>query len=213
MIYGYYHFLQAKDIVKADIGLIIDTSAEFDEDDFIPLKEFVGKLAGRYNISAEENRIGALLFSDERWKTIPLNKYLNSTAFANNLRNVALMNSVTSVDEQLKLAYQRLFSPEGSSRVGVPKLMVLLTHENSLKVVNQAALKEAMRPIKESGIRVLIVAVGHANTFPFSNTIIRTKEDLFLVPQLRNALEDNFLKAITNGSMTTIGRFLSVFHC
>ncbi len=190
---------------RADIGFIMDTSAEINVEDFGPLKELVSKLAQRYNISFDNNRVGALLFSNEKWRTIPLDQHLNSTLFGKYLKDITLMNSVTSIDEQLKLAYKNLFSPEGSSRMGVPKVIVLITHENSLNSLDKSALEEAMRPIKESGIRILIAAVGNGNNIPISNTIIGTKDDLFMVPDFQNALEENFLSAFANASVTTIG--------
>ena len=199
-----------KPAVKADIGIVIDTSAEFNPVEFGPLKDFVTELAERYQISRDANRVGALLFSDEKWQTIPLDQYFDSTEFRNSFNNVSLMNSVTTIDEQLNLAYKKLFSAEGSSRIGVPKIVLLVTHENSLQNIDQVALEKAMRPLKESGIRVMIAAVGKNNTLPAKNSIELMDAAVFLVPAVEDALEDNFLSAITNGSMTTIGMSMYV---
>eukprot|EP00794_Sanderia_malayensis_P005383 gene5383-6056_t len=190
---------------SADIAFIMDTSLEIHENEFDVLKILVTKLAGGYIVSSPENRVGALLFSDEKWHTIPFHQYANSTKFGGVLKRFILMNSVTPIEKQLKLAYENLFSPSGSSRAGVPKVIVLITHEESLKRLDRSALEEVMRPIQESGIRVLVASVGQSKSIPFNDVLTRRKEDVFMVSDFRKTLNDDFLNAFLNASMIIIG--------
>ena len=190
-----------------DIGIVIDSAIDFYPRDLIELQEFVASLAQRYNVSRDRNRVGALFFSDEKWKSIQLNKFFNAPEFSSRLKSYLLMNNFNTVAEQLKLAYEKLLGPKAGARISVPKVIVLLTHERSLRSMNRTALVAAMKPIEMSGIRVIVTVVGKSNHFPFIRNIVKKSSDVLMVPSLADALQTNFLNAITKESMNAAGEY------
>lgn len=190
----------------ADIGVIIDTPFDFKIQDFGALQQIVVNLAETYNSSQFSNRIGTLFFSNERWKTMPLNEYFRTKEFENTLKGYQLMNNVESVEEKLKLVYDKLLGPNSGARVDVPKLIILLTHENALQNVNPEALVESMKPIEKAGIRVIVGAVGKTAKFPHIKQIIKSSAEIFTVANITDALQLKFAKAISDSSVNMIGK-------
>ena len=189
----------------ADIGVIIDTSISFNPGEFNALKQLVSNLAGAFNISKKANRLGALFFSDERWTTIPLNKYFTASDFQKKLQEYQLMNNLDSVEEQLKLVYDMLLGPQSGARINVPKVIIMITHENALRGINPDALIESMKPIEKAGIRVVVAAVGKNNHFPSIMNMIKNSSDIYLVPRAADVINAEFAKSVSEKSMDIIG--------
>ena len=195
---------------RADIGVIIDTSVDFNPEDFDELKRIVGNLAEAFNTSRSANRVGALFFSNERWETIPLNKYFTASDFQKKLQDYQLMNNLDSVDKQLKLAYDMLLGPQKGSRIDAPKVIILLTHENALQAMSPDDLAKSMKPIEKAGIGVFVAAVGKKNNFPSITKLIKSSSDIYMVPSLSDALNGEFAKAVSQQSMNIVGRLLAI---
>lgn len=191
---------------RADIGVIIDTSVNFHPQDFDALQQLVVNLAKAQNTSISSNRIGALFFSNERWTTIPLNNYITAEEFQKKLKEHQLMNNLDSVEEQLKMVYDQLLGPQRGSRIEVPKLIILLTHENALRTMNPDALIESMKPIEKAGIRVVVAAVGENNHLPTIKGLIKSTSDIYMVTSVSDILKVKFAKAIAKRSNEIIGK-------
>ena len=191
---------------RADIGVIIDTSVDFNPGEFNKLKQLVGNLAEAFNTSQGTNRLGAMLFSNEQWMTMPLNKYFTAPEFQKKLYDYQLMNNLDSVEEKLKLVYDKLLGPQNGARIDVPKVVILLTHENTLRNMNPEALAKSMKPIEKGGIRVVIAAIGKRNNFPSIMQMIKSSDDIFMVPSITDALGSKFAKAVSEQSMNIVGK-------
>ena len=165
----------------------------------------MGNLAESFNASQHRNRIGALFFSNERWKTIPLNSYFSAAKFEKSLKSYQLMNNLDSLSEQLNLVYNKLLGPQKGSRIDAPKLIFLLTHESALRMVNPDALAESMKPIEKAGIRVVVAAIGKGNDFPYIRTLIKNSSDIFMAPSVSDALNGNFANAVAEKSLDIVG--------
>ena len=189
----------------ADIGVIIDTSIDFNPGEFDALKELVSNLAGAFNISKKANRLGVLFFSNERWTTIPLNKYFTASDFQKKLQEYQLMNNLDSVEEQLKLVYDMLLGPQSGARINVPKVIIMVTHENALRGINPDALIQSMKPIEKAGIRVVVAAIGKNNHFPSIMNMIKNSSDIYLVPRVADVINVEFAKSVSEKSMDIIG--------
>ena len=132
------------------------------KNDFDNLKKTVIKMLDRYKISREDTHVGVLEFSDSTSTEIRLDAIHDTKILKRIISEIRPSEGEkVNIDKALEEA-GKMFTVKYGGRPGYPKILVLITGSKS---DGEKTLKEAVRPLKEEGIHLIVITVGN-NTDP-----------------------------------------------
>lgn len=103
----------------------------------------------------------------------------------------------TRLDKALKLAASQMFSANGGTRLRKRKIMVILTDGRQSRDPDTIPLQDAVRPLRQLGVRIYTVAIGDEVDLKELYQVTERKEDVFPVSDfadLANMANDIALK-------------------
>lgn len=106
------------------------------------MKQFVSRMASLFNISPTGTRVAVLLYSNEARTEIDFGSYSTHSSFRDAVTRLSHQRGLTRIDRALKVAYDDLFGPTGSSRRGVQKIAVLITDGKQTPAVDAVPLNQ-----------------------------------------------------------------------
>ena len=154
--------ISAKDPVRTscqtfvDIGFILESTGSV-RAEHRKAKEFLKFFAASFGISSKGTRAGVVTFSYFGELSIKLSDHSDISSFNLAVDNIKLMGSTARIDKALCLAQRKLFSLANGGRLGVPKLLILLTYSSP---VQNARVGEIADELRADGINILVVGIG-----------------------------------------------------
>ena len=154
--------ISAKDLVRTSCQAVVDIGFILESTDSVKAehrkaKEFLKFFAASFGISSKGTRAGVVTFSYFGELSIKLSDHSNISSFNRAVDNITLMGSTARIDKALCLAQRKLFSLANGGRLGVPKLLILLTYSSP---VQNARVGEIADELRADGINILVVGIG-----------------------------------------------------
>ncbi|XP_065653360.1 collagen alpha-6(VI) chain-like isoform X2 [Hydra vulgaris] len=109
-----------------DVAFILDSSGSL-KTEYQKEKNFLKTLAAMFGISPNGSRVGVITFSFYAQLSIKLNSFSDLSSFNAAVDSIPLMGLTTRIDRALRLAQNQMFTLENGGRIGVTKLIILLT--------------------------------------------------------------------------------------
>jgi hypothetical protein len=182
-----------------DVAFILDSSHSL-EAQYQKEKNFLKKLAAVFGVSSNGSRVGVITFSYRAELSIKLNSFTDLSSFNKAVDKIPLMNFTTRIDRALRLAQKDMFRFENGGRVGVSKLIILLTDGS------QTAGGDAEDPdmiadeLRNAGIVILGVGIGSAVNETELNHITGGKSNTYTAATFDSLTNNDFMHKIKNGS-------------
>ncbi|XP_047125173.1 collagen alpha-6(VI) chain isoform X3 [Hydra vulgaris] len=120
------HHVQPSCEAIVDVAFILDSSGSL-KTEYQKEKNFLKTLAAMFGISPNGSRVGVITFSFHAQLSIKLNSFSDLSSFNAAVDNIPLMGLTTRIDRALRLAQNEMFTLENGGRIGVTKLIILLT--------------------------------------------------------------------------------------
>ena len=154
--------ISAKDLVRTSCQAVVDIGFILESTDSVKAehrkaKEFLKSFAASFGISSKGTRAGVVTFSYFGELSIKLSDHSDISSFNLAVDNIKLMGSTARIDKALCLAQRKLFSLANGGRLGVPKLLILLTYSSP---VQNARVGEIADELRADGINILVVGIG-----------------------------------------------------
>ncbi|XP_078377620.1 SCO-spondin-like [Oculina patagonica] len=193
----------------ADLAFVVDTSGSISDENFKKQKDFVKVLASSFDPTLAQHQLGLISYSSDAQMEVSFQDKADRKEFERAVDLIPHTKGRTRLDKALKLASSQLFTSSGGSRSGKRKIMIILTDGRQSQDPDTVALKVAVLPLKQLGVRVYTVAIGDEVDLKELHQVTERNEDVFPVSDfadLANMANDIALK-------TCRVRALSQGHC
>ena len=183
-----------------DLVFALDGSDSLTTEQFEQMKQLVKNMMDKYPLSEHGTHIGVLEYSAGVSMYMPLDYSFDQKELLNALQNLRPSRGKKVNTEKLLKAASMMFSFKNGGRPAASKALVILTDDKPNK-----DLTEVAEPLKESGIRVHVVTIGHevspddfvhivpgtSTTYPANST-----DEL---PDLSRLIETDVTKVVKEG--------------
>ena len=144
---------------KLDAGFILDSSGSL-RANYGKEKDFIKSLASALGLSADGARAGVVTFSNNAVLSIRLKDHIDISAFNNAVDSIPFIGSGTRIDVGLRLAERQLFTIANGGRLGVPKILILLTDGSQTQASGAEDPSSVANEIRNKGIKLLVIGIG-----------------------------------------------------
>lgn len=188
---------------KVDMAFILDSSGSISDDDYNKMKYFVYSIAKALNVTKTGAHAGVVIYSKFGELSIKFSDHDDIESFRKAVYNLKHMKSFTRIDLGLKVAHSQLFSPiYGGARAEVKKLAFILTDGRQTELAGvksvKVSLREAAKPLIDSGIKTLSIGIGHVVDRNELRAMVESDEDVITAVNF-----DELVKRIQNISQLT----------
>lgn len=181
----------------ADVAFVVDTSGSINDENFIKQKDFIKVLASSFDPSLDQHQLGLISYSSEAQMEVSFLDKVDTIQFERAVDRVPHTKGRTRLDKALKLAASQMFSANGGTRLRKRKIMVILTDGRQSRDPDTIPLQDAVRPLRQLGVRIYTVAIGDEVDLKELYQVTERKEDVFPVSDfadLANMANDIALK-------------------
>ena len=144
---------------KVDVGFILDSSGSL-RNDYQREKDFLTTLAATFGVTQDNARASVVTFSYFADLSIKFNDHSDIISFAGAVDAIPLMGSTTRIDRALRETQNQMFSLKNGARLGVTKILILLTDGSQTKDAGAEDPAAIADEIRRSGIAVILVGIG-----------------------------------------------------
>lgn len=141
-----------------DIAVILDGSQSLSEENFEKLKNFTKSIVEKYGVSKSGPHIAVVEFSKEPAIAIKLDDHFETANLKMAIDNIKPSGNLqVKTDEALRVVVNDVFSSEAGGRSSVPKIVILVTDDES---TGDRPLEEMKADTEGQGARIFVVAIG-----------------------------------------------------
>ena len=184
---------------KVDVGFILDSSGSL-RNQYQREKDFLKSLAATFGIKQDGSRAGVITFSYNAEHSIKLNDYDDLSSFYDAVDNIPLMGSTTRIDKALRLTQGQMFSTANGGRLGVTKILVLLTDGSQTADADAEDPGDIADELRKEGIRVLVVGIGSGVNQTELINLGGGKKNTFSAASFEELLSGEFVNKVTKTS-------------
>jgi len=127
-------------------------------------KEFVKNTMTKLVTKSSQLNAAIVLYNDEATAELNFTQNFDMNRFLHVMENLnnpdPCTASLTRIDRALQFTSDHVFGTDGGSRLGAPKIAVLLTHSAWSIGLKEFPLRNASQSLKQKGIRLLVVGTG-----------------------------------------------------
>ena len=157
-----------------DLVFVLDGSRPITPRQFSKLKEAVLNMLDRFIISDKATHVGIIEYSSSVNLVSPLNRNNTAPDIKNILSTLQPSRGYSRItDDALRVVSDRVFSVPAGGRPGASRVLVILTHGKS---TGDKSPGEAVKPLKDAGVNILVVNIGR-NVDPGEAEDIATSSD------------------------------------
>jgi Mg-chelatase subunit ChlD len=109
------------------------------------MKHFISRMASLFNISPTGTRVAVILYSNQAKTEIDFGSYSNHASFRKAVLRLPHQKGLTRIDRALRVAFDDLYGPTGSSRRGVQKIAVVITDGKQTQAVDAVPLDQVRK--------------------------------------------------------------------
>lgn len=110
-----------------DLGIILDSSYTIEGAAWQEEKKTAQALIDKLEVDENGVHIAVMVFSTDVEIVVPFNGYKNAQELKQDIEGIDFMNGWSRTDLALEAAKHQLFSPNGGSRDGIPKALIVLS--------------------------------------------------------------------------------------
>lgn len=193
-----------------DIAFIVDSSASKGKD-YGKQKEFIKAIGSTLDIVKGGSHAGIVLFSSDSEVAMKFSESSNASEFTRAIDKLPLLGGRgRRMDKALKMAFDRLLKPEYGMRVDVPQVLVLLTDGGQTQEAGAVALSQAVVPLHEANVKVVVVGIGSDVTRDELRSIVKSDQDLYMVQDFNRLMSKDLSKRVSN-AVCVEGRYGMLF--
>ena len=128
------------------------------ENGFNEAKSFVKNMLKDYKISRPETHVGIVEYSDEPSVRLRLDEMFDENLINNVVDEMTPSEGESAnLDKALEKSVDKMFSVALGGRPSAKKILVVIAASNTTA---KEALKRAVKPLKERGVRIYVVPIG-----------------------------------------------------
>uniref|UniRef100_A0A4W5PW64 Collagen type XIV alpha 1 chain n=1 Tax=Hucho hucho TaxID=62062 RepID=A0A4W5PW64_9TELE len=142
----------------ADIVILVDGSWSIGRINFRLVRMFLENLVSAFHVEFDKTRIGLAQYSGDPRIEWHLNTFTTKEAVIDAVKNLPYKGGNTLTGLALTYILENSYKPESGSRVGVPKIGILITDGKSQDDVQPPA-----RSLREAGIELFAIGVKNAD--------------------------------------------------
>ncbi|KAM9723926.1 collagen alpha-1(XIV) chain [Menidia menidia] len=142
----------------ADIVILVDGSWSIGRINFRLVRMFLENLVNAFDVGTDKTRIGLAQYSDDPRIEWHLNAFSTKNALLDAIKNLPYKGGSTLTGLALTFILENCFRPESGSRVGVPKIGILITDGRSQDDVIPPA-----ESLRKAGVELFAIGVKNAD--------------------------------------------------
>ena len=182
---------------EADLAFVVDTSGSISDENFKKQVDFVKALASSFDPTSTKHQLGLISYSTNAQMEVSFKDKADREEFEKAVDRMPHTKGRTRLDKALKLASSQLFTANGGIRSAKSKAMIILTDGRQSQDPDTVPLIEAVRPLKQLGVRIYAVAISSELDMKELYELTERKADVFIVSgfdDLANMANDIALK-------------------
>ncbi len=180
---------------RADVGFIIDSSGSVRRE-YGKEKSFVKSLAYRFGLSAKGSHAGAVIFSHKAEVKVTFAEKNSITEFNDAIDNLPLLGYTTRIDKALRVAYNDLFQVRNGMRLGVPKVVFVLTDGKQTNEYDAVSPATAILPFHESDMKVIVIGVGSSVSKNELRSMAKSEKDVYFAKDFDELMSSEFVDKV-----------------
>lgn len=197
-------FLELLCVEKADIAFLMDASESMTEDDFEKQKNFVMKVAESFYMAPKTTQFALVTYSSTATMHIRFKDHFNRDSFNAVVKGLPFAAGGTRFDRALKLAAEEVFTAKGGARVGVPKVMIILTDGRQSNDYDAVPIQDAVIPLRQLSVQIHAVAIGSQVNRLQLRKLVTKEGDIFSIKDFDSLVnESRQLATKTCGTITS----------
>ena len=165
-----------------DIAFLLDSSGSIGERSYQKMKDFVKKVADAFVIGPSTTCAGVIIFGSSATTAVRFADATNNTVFNAAVDALPYMRGETRIDKALQLASAELLNHPSGARVGVAKVVIVLTDGGQSKAPYAMNIQKAVAPLLSAGIRIFAVGIGKDVDDRHLRLMVDDKDDAIMVP-------------------------------
>ncbi|XP_043934928.1 von Willebrand factor A domain-containing protein 1-like [Protopterus annectens] len=144
--------------VAVDILFLVDSSGSITTYEFTKIRELVEKLVNTFDVGLQRVLVSLVFISSNPILSFHFREYLTTSELRRAVTQLEQQFGDTNSGKAFTFAQDHVFTPEGGSRMDVPKLVVWITDGFSTDDVIQPS-----HLLKEKGVQILAVSTGRTS--------------------------------------------------
>jgi Mg-chelatase subunit ChlD len=157
----------------------VDGSESLAKKGFNKIKDLVKAMVDNYTISETETHVGIIEFSDKANVVLPRNKLFEPSSIKDHVQRIIPSGGKETVtDEALRKSADEVFDVTSGGRPGALKVLIIVTDGKS---TGQEPPKQAVKPVKDKGVRVYVVNIGETTDKEELEDIVPADENIYPV--------------------------------
>ncbi|CAH3124523.1 unnamed protein product [Pocillopora meandrina] len=168
--------------VPVDIAFLLDSSGSIGELNYRKMKDFVKAVANTFIIGSGKTLATLILYGDTATTAIRFSDHANNADFDAAVDVLPYLGGETRIDKALQLASTELLTERSGARVGVAKVVILVTDGRRSRAPDGVELQKAAKPVLSAGVRLFAVGIGTEVDEKELQLIVDRRDDVILVP-------------------------------
>lgn len=164
---------------RADLAFIVDTSGSITDENFKKQKDFVKAIASSFDPSTTNHQLGLISYSTNARMQVSFKDNTKLEEFEKAVDSMLHIKGRTRLDNALKLATSQLFNPNDEINSGQRKSVIILTDGRQSQDPGAVPLQDAVRPLRQLGVRIYVVAVSSELDLEELYQLTEKKDDVF----------------------------------
>ena len=182
----------------------MDASESMTEDDFEKQKNFVMKVAESFYMAPKTTQFALVTYSSTATMRIRFKDHFNRDSFNAGVKGLPFAAGGTRFDRALKLAAEEVFTAKGGARVGVPKVMIILTDGRQSNDYDAVPIQDAVIPLRQLSVQIHAVAIGSQVNRLQLRKLVTKEGDIFSIKDFDSLVnESRQLATKTCGTITS----------
>ncbi|XP_063397842.1 cartilage matrix protein-like [Mytilus trossulus] len=142
---------------KGDIIFVLDSSGSVGTSNWKVMLKFVQDVINIFTIGKNDVQVGVDIYANSASTRIRLNSYQSKTQLMDAVKSISYTNGGTATNRAIHHLISSSFSSSHGSRVGVPKIGIILTDGRSNSQYSTIAAANAAR---RKGIELFTIGIG-----------------------------------------------------
>ena len=187
---------------SADVAFILDGSAATDESTWNRIKSFARGIASAFQLRDDATRVGLITYATQPTLELQFFEKNDRDEFSDFLNTVTATHGSPDLERALYMANHELFVAEAGMRTKVPNVLLVLTADGPMPLVNN--YNDSARELKEKGVTIVGVGVGDKVNQYELQRVATGPEHAFMVA----SLEDAIASIATIANTTCLGKVI-----